>query len=72
MRFMQSKLTNQRAPDFLEQTTGKFSDFMITGKVVAALRLFPEIKSPGILPTKNETIDHLKNKNPDGATKFQD
>lgn len=67
MRFIHFRLTNQTTTVPLEHIAKKFNDFMITGKVNAALRLLLEILSPGILPTNN---DLPKEKHHDGAMKL--
>ena len=45
----------------------KFNNFMLSGKVNAALRLLSDIGSAGILPTSKQTIDLLKEKHSVGA-----
>lgn len=72
MYFFQSKLTNQGAPESVEQIAKKFNDFMIAEKVNVALGRLSETESLGILQTNNETIDLLKEKHPNGAIKFVD
>ena len=65
VRFIRSK--NKTVT--LKHTAKKFNDFMITGKMNAALRLLLEIVSPRIIPINN---DLLKEKHPDGAMKLDD
>ena len=56
----------------VEEIAKNFSDFMIAGKVNAALRLLSETDFPEKLPTNNETIDLPKKKHPDNPMKFEE
>ena len=49
-----------------------FNNFMLSGKVNAALRFFSDTESAGILPTSKQTIDLLKEKHHAGAPKYND
>ena len=69
--FIQSNLTYQNHPISVNLIAKKFNTFMLAGKVNTALRLVSETESGGILPTSEQTIDHLKKKNDHaGASKF--
>ena len=60
--FIQSNLTYQNHPISVNLIAKKFNTFMLAGKVNTALRLVSETESGGILPTSEQTIDHLKKK----------
>ena len=51
VRFIQSKLTYQNSPTSVELIAKNFNNFILAGKVNAAVRLLSITESAGILPT---------------------
>ena len=72
VRFIQSKLIYQNSPISIELMAKKFNNFMLFGRVNAALTLLSDTESAGILSTSKQTIDLLKEKHPVGAPKYGD
>ena len=72
VRLIQPKLIYRNSPTSVELMAKKFNNFMLSGKVIVALRLLSDTESAGILPTTKQIIDHLKEKHPVGAPKYDD
>ena len=68
--FTQSKLIYQNSPTSIEIIAKE--NFMLSGKVHAALKLFSDSESAQIFPTSKHTTDLLKEKNPEVASKYDD
>ena len=72
VRFVRSKLIYQNSSTSIELMATMFNNFMLSGKVNAALRPLSDTENAGILPTSKQTIDLLKEKHPVGAPKYDD
>ena len=70
VRFIQSKLIYQNSPTSIELMAKKFNNFMLSGKVHAALRLLSDTENARILLTSKQAVDLLKEKHPVGAPKY--
>ena len=70
LRLIQSKLIYQNNPTSVELMAKKINNFMLSGKVNAALRLLSDTESAGKLQTSKQTINLLKEKHPVDAPKY--
>ena len=68
-RFIQSNLPKQRRVNKnFKNTSKRFNDLMLSGKVKQALRILSEVESSGILPMSGDNFQLLLHKHPKGET----
>ena len=70
-RFIQSKFSQNRRADNIEQMAKKFNGFIINGKINVALKLLSNVRSNGILQLDDQSLRLLREKHPDSEEKFE-
>ena len=70
-RFTQSKFSQHRRADNIEQMAKKFNGFIIKGKINAALKLLSDVRSNDVLHLDDQTLRLLREKHPDSGEKFE-
>ncbi len=68
--FIQSRLSKHKLMNSIDKVAKTFNDFVINGKINAALKLLSDMQSSGILQLHDSTLQLLKKKHLDVEEKF--